>query len=232
MKKTLPVLLAGTAGLILLLFLLFGENRWALLSAVLCVALTLPFFLRFEKKGADARYAVLLAAFTAMSVAGRVLFAPFPSFKPVAALVALGGVFFGGEFGFLCGALTALLSNFYFGQGPWTPFQMLAWGMVGFAAAYFPGMKKSPVIQGLFGVLSGVFYSAVMDIFTTVFQEGGFSLTRYLVYITAAIPVTVTYAVSNALFLWLLTPGMRRLAERLGRKYGFVIKKQRKEKQT
>lgn len=232
MKRSVPLLLTVFAAFLLLLFLLYGENRAALFTAVLCLALTLPFFLRFEEGKISARFAVLLASFTAMSVAGRVLFAPFPSFKPVAALVALGGAFFGGQFGFLCGALTALLSNFYFGQGPWTPFQMLAWGAIGGFAALVPGIKKSPPVQGLFGVLSGVFYSAVMDIFTTVFQEGGFSLVRYLTYLAAAIPVTVTYAVSNALFLWLLTPGMRRITERLSRKYGFVIHKNRKEKQT
>lgn len=231
MKKALPVLLTVLAGALLVLLLLWGENRLSLLAALFCVLIALPFFLRFEKKG-DARYAVLLAAFTALSVAGRVLFAPFPSFKPVAALVALTGAFFGAEFGFLCGALTALLSNFYFGQGPWTPFQMLAWGAVGGFAALVPGIKKSPVVQGLYGVLSGVFYSAVMDVFTTVFQEGGFSFSRYLVYLTSAIPVTAVYAVSNALFLWVLTPGMRRVTERLARKYGFVKTSFIKEKQS
>ncbi|MBP5289535.1 MAG: ECF transporter S component [Clostridia bacterium] len=232
MKKILPALLIAGGAALFLVPLFWGENRLSLALALLCCLIVLPFFFRFERRGTDARKAVLLAAFTALSVAGRVLFAPFPSFKPVAALVALGGAFFGGEFGFLCGALTALLSNFYFGQGPWTPFQMLSWGLVGLGAAYVPGLKKSPLIQGLFGVLSGVFYSAVMDIFTTVFQEGGFSLTRYLTYLAAAIPVTATYAVSNVLFLWLLTPGIRRIAERLGRKYGFVIHHFRKETQV
>ena len=230
MKRAVPILLGIAAAGLFLLFLLWGENRLALLAALLCVLLALPFFLRFEREG-DARKAVLLAAFTALSVAGRVLFAPFPSFKPVAALVALAGAFFGAEFGFLCGALTALLSNFYFGHGPWTPFQMLAWGAVGGAAAFVPGLKKSPLVQGLYGVLSGVFYSAVMDVFTTVFQEGSFSLNRYLVYLSAAIPVTAVYAVSNVLFLWVLTPGLRRITERLAKKYGFVIHRFRKEKQ-
>ena len=226
MKKAFAVLLPLLAAGAFVLALIWGESRWALSAVLAALLAVLPFLLRFEKNGGDARITVLLAAFTAMSVAGRVLFAPFPSFKPVAAIVALTGAFFGAEFGFLCGAMTALLSNFYFGQGPWT----LAWGVVGAAGAFAPGLRKSPLVQGLFGVLSGVFYSAVMDVWTTVFQEGGFSLVRYGAYLTAAIPVTAVYAVSNALFLWLLTPGMRRVTERLSVKYGFAIRRFRKEK--
>ena len=234
MKKALRILMPLLGIVLSGLALWLSKNRASLILILLCCAAILPVFLHFEKAGGDARRTVLLATFTALSVAGRVLFAPFPSFKPVAALVALAGAYFGGEFGFLCGALTALLSNFTFGQGPWTPFQMLAWGLVGGCAAFVPGLKKNPLVQGLYGVLAGVFYSALMDVWTTVFQEGGFSLVRYLAYLTAAIPVTATYAVSNVLFLWLLTPGMRRIAERLSRKYGFVIhkNKNRKEKAT
>lgn len=225
MKRFFTVALPALALLLFLAALAVGENRLSLLLTALCVLALLPFFLRFERKETDARKAVLLAAFVAMSIAGRVLFTPFPSFKPVAAMVALCGAFFGGQAGFLCGALTALLSNFTFGQGPWTPFQMLSWGLIGLAAAYVPGLKKSPLVQGLFGVLSGIFYSGVMDLWTTVYQEGGFSLSRYLAYLLAALPVTVTYAVSNVLFLWALAPGMARMAERLGTKYGFTYKK-------
>lgn len=57
-----------------------------------------------------------------------------PGFKPVAALVILSGVAFGGETGFLVGAMSMLTSNVLFGQGPWTPFQMFAMGLIGFFA--------------------------------------------------------------------------------------------------
>ena len=73
----------------------------------------------------------------ALSVTGR--FIPF--FKPVTALTVLTAVYLGGEAGFLCGALSAVISNFWFGQGPWTPFQMLAWGMIGL----FAGLLASPL---------------------------------------------------------------------------------------
>ena len=76
---------------------------------------------------------VIAAVITALCVVGR--FIPF--FKPIAALTIIAAVYLGGETGFMVGAMAALMSNFYFGQGPWTPFQMLAWGMIGLIAGYF-----------------------------------------------------------------------------------------------
>src|SRR5690625_7953059 len=77
---------------------------------------------------------VVFAVLIALSSISRVLFAPIPVFKPVSAIVILTAIYFGAEAGFLVGALTALLSNIYFGQGPWTPFQMFAWGIIGLIA--------------------------------------------------------------------------------------------------
>lgn len=74
---------------------------------------------------------VVIAVMIAMTVASRMLFAFSPGFKPVSAMVIICGMAFGRESGFLCGSLSAVASNFFFGQGPWTPFQMLAWGMIG-----------------------------------------------------------------------------------------------------
>lgn len=76
----------------------------------------------------------LIAVMTAMSVAGRFVFAALPGFKPVTAVVVLCGMYLGADAGFICGALSALISNCYFGQGPWTPFQMLVWGIIGLVA--------------------------------------------------------------------------------------------------
>lgn len=84
--------------------------------------------LSLEKSGASPRRLALIAAFTALSVCSRVVFAVTPGFKPVSALVILCGLHFGAGAGMATGALTALLSNLYFGQGPWTPFQMAGWG--------------------------------------------------------------------------------------------------------
>ena len=79
----------------------------------------------------------MIALLCALAIAGRVAFFFLPQIKPIAAVVILAGVSFGGEVGFVTGALSAFVSNFYFGQGSWTPFQMVALGLVGFLPAYF-----------------------------------------------------------------------------------------------
>src|SRR5690625_3191014 len=99
-----------------------------------------------------------IAAMTALSVVARMLFAALPGFKPVTAIIILTAIYFGGEAGFIVGALSALISNIYFGQGPWTPFQMFSWGMVGLLAG-LPWvrrrLKRSYFALILFGLIFG-----------------------------------------------------------------------------
>ena len=94
----------------------------------------LPFLLVFEGRRPKARELVTIAVLCAIGIAGRGLFFMLPQFKPVLALTIIAGVAFGGEVGFLVGAMTMLTSNMIFGQGPWTPWQMFAMGIIGFLA--------------------------------------------------------------------------------------------------
>ncbi len=159
---------------------------------------------------------VLLAALTALSVAGRVLFGVLPFFKPVTAFVIIAGIAFGGEAGFLTGSLSAVLSNFYFGQGPWTPFQMLAWGVIGLLAGIFAkGLKKSRFLLYGFGALSGVLFSLLVDVWTALWT--GIS---YVAALLSALPITAVYAVSNVVFLLVLARPIGEMLERVKTKYG------------
>ena len=91
----------------------------------------LPFFLVFENRRPQAREVVVIAVMAALAVAGRAAFFMLPQFKPTAAIVIIAGVGLGAEAGFLTGALAGFVSNFFFGQGPWTPWQMFAFGIPG-----------------------------------------------------------------------------------------------------
>src|SRR5690625_555467 len=113
---------------------MFDDRKYVFISFVIVILTMIPFFLTFEKKDSSIRYMVIIAVMTALSVVGRFLFAAIPGFKPVTAIVILPAIYFGAEAGFLLGALTALLSIIYFGQGPWTPFQMFAWGIIALIA--------------------------------------------------------------------------------------------------
>ena len=113
------------------------------------------------------------------------------------------------------------MSNFYFGQGPWTPFQMLAWGLIGLIAGYLAGpLKRSRVLLILYGLFSGVFFSFVMDIWTVLWYNGTFSPGLWVSAVAAAVPHTILYSVSNILFLWFLAKPIGEKLERVRVKYG------------
>lgn len=222
-KKILrySILFIGIPLLLLLGFFIFQDKGYAYVSLGLAVFACIPFFMAFEKKRNSARRLVLIAVMTALSVAGRFVFAPVPFFKPVTAVVVITAIYMGEESGFLAGALSAVISNFYFGQGPWTPFQMFAWGTVGF----FAGILRNPLLKHkialvLYGVFSGVLYSVLMDVWTTLWADGTFNLTRFFAAVASAAPVTAVYAVSNVLFLLLLTKPVGKKLERVIVKYG------------
>ena len=196
--------------------LLFRERSAVWVTLCVAVLSVLPFFLTFERKEKSTRTLLLLAALTALSVAGRVLFGMLPFFKPVTAFVIIAGVAFGGEAGFLTGSLSAVLSNFYFGQGPWTPFQMLAWGIIGLLSGVFAkGLQKSRFLLYGFGALSGVLFSLLVDVWTALWT--GIS---YIAALLSALPVTAVYAVSNVVFLLVLARPVGDMLERIKTKYG------------
>ncbi|MFR3452057.1 MAG: ECF transporter S component [Collinsella sp.] len=83
----------------------------------------------------------------ACAAAGRILFAPIPDFKPLSAIAIIAGATLGPRNGFMVGALAALTSNFFFGQGLWSPWQMYAWGVVGYVVACWLGPACSRIAQ-------------------------------------------------------------------------------------
>ncbi len=202
-------------------YFLFRERGYVWISVVIAVVACIPFFIRFEKKTSDVRRTVLLALLIALSVLGRLVFSYIPHFKPVTAIIILAGIYLGAEAGFLCGSLSVLCSNFIFGQGPWTPFQMVAWGLIGFIAGIFANpFKRYILLLLLYGVISGIFYSLFMDILTVLWLDGGFTGKKYLAAITTSLPITATYAVSNVLFLFVLVRPLGKKIDRIKEKYG------------
>ena len=167
----------------------------------------------------------MIAVMTALSVAGRFLFAALPGFKPVTAMVVITAMYFGSEAGFMTGALSAVISNFYFGQGPWTPFQMFSWGIIGLLAGLFARrLRQSRIWLSAFGVLAGVLYSLLMDIWTVFWADGYFNLTRYIAAVGSAAWFTAVYAVSNVIFLMLFAKPIGKILDRISVKYGISAK--------
>lgn len=223
MKKVITIILLAVL-IPLLVFggaIVFRERFYAWLALLVAVLSCVPLLYAFERRDSTAKELMVLAVLIALSVIGRIVFAWVPGFKPVTAVTIIVAVSFGGEAGFVVGSLSAAVSNFYFGQGPWTPFQMFAWGIIGLLAGLLrKPLKKSRVLLCVYGALAGVGFSVTMDVWTVLWAEGTFVLKGYLAAIAAALPLTVEYAVSNVVFLLLLAKPVGKKLERIKKKEG------------
>jgi len=223
LRKVLRILLPAILlpGLVFLGAFVFPEKKTAWITILMVIGSLLLFYSGIEKRTVGTRRMVVTAVMTALSVLGRFIFAAIPAFKPITAIVIIAAVWLGPEPGFLVGSLTAVISNFYFGQGPWTPFQMLAWGLIGLLGGLLAEpLKKSRVLLGVYGALAGVAYSMVMDIWTVLWYNGDFSWTLYLAALLSAVPHLISYSVSNVIFLLLLGRPFGEKLERVKVKYG------------
>jgi len=203
--------------LVLLMPASIQEQHYALVSFLMVVLALLLFFSGFEHRKLGTRRMILVSVMTALSVIGRLI----PVVKPITALTILSALYLGREAGFLVGALSAVLSNFIMGQGPWTPFQMLAWGLIGLFAGFLakPMLASRLFLYG-YGLLSGVAYSMLLDIWTTVWTYDEFTLAAYSAALLSALPFTILYAFSNVLFLLIFTKPIGDKLSRIKKKYG------------
>ena len=138
----IPALIIAPCALLLCAYLQIEQS--SIITLIFVILTLLIFFAGFESSKPALRQIMPTVVLAALASAGRILFAPIPDFKPVSAICIMAGAVFGKRCGFMVGALTALCSNFFFGQGPWTPWQMYAWGMIG----YFAGILGQ---AGIFG---------------------------------------------------------------------------------
>lgn len=202
-------------------------GRWSYLTSTLVVVeAMLPFLARFEARRPQARELALVAAMAALAAASRVAFAFIPSFKPITAVVMVAGVAFGAETGFLTGALAAFASNFFFGQGPWTPWQMMAYGVGGLlAGALFhrrPGMWK-PQVLAPFGFACILCVVGPLLDCCTLFTTGSVVTWQFALAVFASgLPINATHAAACALTLALVGRPLLAKLNRLQVKYGML----------
>ena len=211
----------------LFLGLKLGGGRKYLLTSVLIVLESMsPFFIAFEGRKPQARELVLLAVLSALAIGGRAVFFALPGFKPVAALVILTGVAFGAEAGFLVGAVTMLVSNVLFGQGPWTPWQMFAMGVIGLAAGilFRKGLlNRDRLSLSVFGGLSiFVIYGGILNPTSVWMYQSAPNLKMILATLVTGLPADAVHAASTVFFLWFLSESMLQKLDRGKVKYGLI----------
>lgn len=219
--------------LILILFLIPGTlylgtrltGRWYYLTGTLMIVETMiPFFLAFESRKPRARELVTIAVMCALAVASRVVVV-IPNFKPITAIIMLTGIAFGAEAGFMTGAISAFASNFFFSQGPWTPWQMMAYGMGGFLAGMIFGKRKhqNPVVLAIFGFFAILLFVGPLLDTCTVFTTGSRITPKFILAVyTAGLPYNLKHALACAATMLLFGKPLLYKLDRLKMKYGML----------
>ena len=205
---------------------IFHGKKYMISSLIVVFAAMLPFFLVFEGRKPKAREIMVIAVLSALGVAGRAAFFMVPSFKPVAAFVILTGISFGGEAGFLVGCLIMLISNMFMGQGPWTPWQMFSFGIIGFLAGilYKKGILKARKADlCIYGFLSVVLiYGGIMNPASVLMAYGHITKESLLAFYISGLPVDLVHAASTVVFLCIMSQPLLTKLERIKVKYGLI----------
>ena len=201
-----------------------GDKRHYFISLLIILETMVSFLMAFEGKKPSARKLVVISVLCALAVGGRVAFSAIPLFKPILAIIIISGVCFGAETGFLVGAVSAFVSNFFFGQGPWTPWQMFVMGIVGFIAGlifYKKVLKRTKIIISVFGFLVTVaVYGVIMNGASVLMMHQEFTLEAFLASCALGFPLDAVHGASTSFFLWFIAEPIIEKIERIKEKYG------------
>ncbi len=205
-----------------------GDRKYYFISLLVIIETMIPFCMVFESRKPQARELIIISVLCAIAVAGKTAFFMVPQFKPVVALVIIAGVCFGGETGFLVGAVTGFVSNFFFGQGPWTPWQMFAFGIIGFIAGilFQKGfLRKTKLSLCIFGALATfVIYGGIMNPSTVIMSQDKLNFAMIKAAYISGAPFDLVHAVSTTFFLWFISEPMIDKLDRIKVKYGLIEK--------
>ncbi len=221
----LLILIVIPATMLLGIFVL-DDRKYYFISLLIVIYTMIPFAMVFENRKPQARELIVIAVLAAIAVAGRAAFFMVPQFKPVVAIVIIAGVSLGAEAGFLVGAVAGFVSNFFFGQGPWTPWQMFCFGIIGFLAGIFfkKGLlKKNKLSLCIFGGLSTfLIYGGIINIGSLLMFTSEFSLPALMTTYISGFWFDMVHAISTVVFLFFIANPMIEKLDRIKTKYGLI----------
>jgi energy-coupling factor transport system substrate-specific component len=220
-----------TAIVIMILLIVSVTNAWMedhyiLLAFIIIAFAMLPLFIRFERKRLDAREMVLIALLSAVAAVSRIPFASLPNVQPTSAIVILSAYVFGSEMGFVVGVVATIVSNMFLGQGPWTPWQMFCWGMMGLTAGIVRerGWIKTRRGLSVFGFLWGFIFGWIMNLWFLIGFVSPLTLATMLKAYLTSLYFDLAHGISNFFFIYVFYNGWLKKLERIKFKYGFVRK--------
>ena len=203
-----------------------GDRKYYFISLLIILQTMLPFIISFENRKPKTSELLIISVLSAIAVAGRCAFYMIPHFTPVLAVVIIAGVCFGGETGFLVGATSAFVSNFFFSQGPWTPWQMFVTGIIGFLAGilfrkgFLRKTRGSLCVFG--GITAIVIYGGIMNPASMIMYYHSLTWEMLLLSYAQGISFDIIHAVSTAFFLWFISGTMIEKLDRIKVKYGLI----------
>lgn len=184
------------------------------------ILLSMYQFLSLDK--INSKEIVMIASLVAIGVIGRIAFYWLPQFKPVTAIIIISSIMLGSKRGFLIAVLTAFLSNFFFGQGVWTPYQMSAWGFIAvLTGELFKRVSKDRLVISIYGFIATFcIYGVIMNFSSVLMFTTEITWDIVKPYLIAGIPFDLIHGISTAVFLFFIYEPMKDKIERIKLKYG------------
>jgi energy-coupling factor transport system substrate-specific component len=201
-----------------------GIVNWGLVATLFVSIAILGFFFEFERAATGAKEIALVSMLGAISALSRLPFAAMMNFQPCTFFIICSGYVFGPVAGFMVACLTALISNLFLGQGPWTPYQMFTWGLVGMSAAW---LRKFPlssprvkiIVLTSFGFLWGWLYGVIINIWFWTHFVYPLTLKTYILTLLNAVVWDATHALANVFFVGLFGFKVIKILERFKKRF-------------
>ncbi len=193
-----------------------------LCSTVIVLLLSIIFFLWFELSKPKPELMLPMVILAVAALIGRIVFTVVPQVQPATVLIIIAGYYLGAKYGYICGALVALISNLALGQGLWTPFQMFAWGIIGFIAGLLPHIGKKYVetlMLSAYSFIAAFLFSIITDTLTVSYLGDGITFFGALSVYGAGIIFNAVHGICNLVFIFFLLPLLRGKLTRILDKY-------------
>ncbi len=190
---------------------------WQLACFVILGLVLAAGFAWYERTHPSSKVLALVATLAALAALGRIAFAPLPNIKPTTDIVFLAGFVLGGAPGFAVGALAGLASNLVFGQGPWTPWQMAAWGLVGILGAAYAratGRRLPKALTAVVCAAVGLLYGVILNLSMLSLNDGFPTLGQWVARFATSLPFDLAHAAGNVVFFLLFGPALVRILDR------------------
>jgi len=194
-------------------------QNWGLVATILVILTILALFLEFEETKVSSKEIALISMLGTLAAASRIPFAAIPSAQPATYLIICSGYIFGPIAGFMIGAITPLVSNFFLGHGPWTIYQMLAWGLVGNTAGGVSRFHLDRKRLIAFGIIWGYLFGMIMNLWFWAAFVYPLTPKTFLISQLNSIWFDTAHALTNALFLGMLGPKTITILDRFRKRF-------------